>query len=97
VAAELKIAIGVTAEGEAVCGHPDYVRSVSVAYAVIRPGRKHAKELVGELVREVERATGSRPDERLVERLTSLVPYGVGELVELRALQGKADVGNPGG
>jgi predicted ribosome quality control (RQC) complex YloA/Tae2 family protein len=97
VAAELKIAIGVTAEGEAVCGHPDYVRTVSVAYAVIRPGRRHARELVGELVREVERVTGSKPDERLVERLMSLVPYGVGELVELRVLQSKADVGNAGG
>ncbi|MFZ8857115.1 MAG: hypothetical protein ACO2O1_02580, partial [Candidatus Caldarchaeales archaeon] len=97
VAAELKIAIGVTAEGEAVCGHPDYVRTVSIAYAVIKPGRRHARELVGELVREVERVTGSKPDERLVEHLTSLVPYGVGELVELRVLQSKAEVGSAGG
>jgi predicted ribosome quality control (RQC) complex YloA/Tae2 family protein len=97
VAAELKIAIGVTAEGEAVCGHQDYVRTVSVACAVIRPGRRHARELVGELVREVERVTGSKPDVRLVERLTSLVPYGVGELVELRVLQSRADVGSAGG
>jgi len=97
VAAELKIAIGVTAEGEAVCGHPDYVRTVSIAYVVIRPGRRHARELVGELVREVERVTGSKPDERLVERLTSLVPYGIGELVELRVLQSRADVGSAEG
>jgi predicted ribosome quality control (RQC) complex YloA/Tae2 family protein len=97
VAVELKIAIGITAEGEAICGHPDYIRSVSVGYAVIRPGRRLARELVGELAREAERITGSRPDERLVGRLISLVPYGVGELVELRALQGKADVGNAGG
>jgi hypothetical protein len=45
----------------------------------------------------VERVTGSKPDERLVERLTSLVPYGVGELVELRALQSRADVGSARG
>jgi hypothetical protein len=64
---------------------------------VIRPGRRHARELVGELVREVERVTGSKPDERLVERLTSFVPYGIGELVELRVLQSKADVGSAEG
>ncbi len=97
VVAELKIAIGLTAEGEAVCGHPDYVKSVSVAYAVVRPGRRPARELVEELVREVERTAESRPNERLVERLTSLVPYGVGELVELRALEGRAGVEGPGG
>jgi hypothetical protein len=45
----------------------------------------------------VERVTGSKPDERLVERLMSLVPYGVGELVELRVLQSRADVGSAGG
>ncbi len=91
VVVELKIAIGVTPEGDAVCGHPDYVRSVSFAYAVIRPGRRPARELV----REVERATGSRFDDRLVERLTSLVPYGMGELVELRVLQ-RSDVEGQG-
>ncbi len=95
VIAELKIAIGITADGDAVCGHPDYVKSVSVAYAVIRPGRRPARELVGELVREAERITGSRPDDRVVERLISLVPYGVGELVELRALRDKTGVRTP--
>jgi len=45
----------------------------------------------------VERVTGSKPDVRLVERLTSLVPYGIGELVELRAMQSRADVGSAGG
>ena len=82
--AELKLAIGLTGDGRVVSGHPDYVRSVADAYLVLRPGRKPARELVAELLREVERAWGTRPDEDVASQLVALVPYGVGEVVELK-------------